>query len=366
MRLFPTVEPEEFSTLLQHRHLPALDGLRAVAVFMVIGYHFGFPIPGDLGVSAFFVVSGFLITWLLLNEYKTAGTISLRHFYSRRVLRIFPAYYVFITVSFIIDHLRGHSPDRALELSGFFYVVNYYNATHGHPPSSIAHAWSLSIEEQFYALWPILLLALARLGTARALAILAGIIAAVAGWRSFLYLDLRVGAAYVYNAFDTRFDNLGVGCLLALCAAQPWFLSFSRAVVRSALLPLVTLVLLILSRSGTSYHYHIGYTVDAVLVAVLVVQLMLLHRHPLWSWLQHPAVRFLGTISYPLYLWHAWGLGVGERLQMLPAPGRFTVGVAVCIALASGSYFVIEKPFLSLKKRFSPVAAAVLPAASVS
>jgi len=93
---------------------------------------------------------------------------------------------------------------------------------------------------------------------------------------------------------------------------------------------------------------------------------MLLHRHPLWSWLQHPAVRFLGTISYPLYLWHAWGLGVGERLQMLPAPGRFTVGVAVCIALASGSYFVIEKPFLSLKKRFSPVAAAVLPAASVS
>src|SRR5712692_3750050 len=358
-------EPEQLSNLLQQRHLPALDGLRAVAVFMVIGYHFGLPIPGDLGVSMFFVLSGFLITWLLLSEYGTAGTISLRNFYSRRVLRIFPAYYFFITVSLIIDNFRGHFWDRALILSGFFYVVNYFNATHGHPPTSISHAWSLGIEEQFYVLWPLVVLALARRSRRRALAMLTIIIVGVAAWRSFVYLALHSGPAYAYNAFDTRFDNLAVGCFLALCAGQSWFLGFARTVAWSALLPVVTLVFLILSRSGIeSYHYSIGFTVDAVLVVVLLVQLMLLHRHPLWSWLQNPVVRYLGIISYPLYLWHAWGLGVGQRLHVLPAAGQFIVGVGVCIALASGSYFVIEKPFLSLKKRFGPLASVTPPAAS--
>jgi peptidoglycan/LPS O-acetylase OafA/YrhL len=364
--LFPRAEPERLSTLLQQRHLPALDGLRAVAVFMVIGYHFGLPIPGDLGVSAFFVLSGFLITWLLLSEHDTAGKISLRNFYSRRVLRIFPAYYFFIATSLIIDHFRGHFWDRALILSGFFYVVNYFNATHGHPSTSISHAWSLGIEEQFYVLWPLGVIALARCRRPRALAVLTIIILAVAAWRSFVYLGLHSGPAYPYNAFDTRFDNLAVGCFLALCAGQPWFLQFAPTVARSALLPLVTVALLTVSRSGIhSYHYSIGFTVDAVLVLVLLVQLLLLHRHPLWSWLQNPVVRYLGTVSYPLYLWHAWGLGVGQRLHMLPPVGQFIVGVAVCIAVASGSYFVIEKPFLSLKKRFRPLET-TLPAVSAT
>src|SRR6266480_7006418 len=93
---------------LSHRHLPVLDGLRAVAVFTVIAYHFGITaVPGDLGVSAFFVLSGFLITWLLLKEHAVAGTVSLRQFYARRMLRIFPAYYAFLAVSFAIDHFRG-------------------------------------------------------------------------------------------------------------------------------------------------------------------------------------------------------------------------------------------------------------------
>lgn len=364
--LFPDAQAEQLRNLLQQRHLPALDGLRAVAVFMVIGYHFGLPIPGDLGVSAFFVLSGFLITWLLLSEHHTTGTISLRNFYSRRVLRIFPAYYFFIAVSLVIDYVRGHFWDRALLLSGFLYVVNYFNATHGHPATSIAHAWSLGIEEQFYVLWPLVLLALARRDRVSALVILTVAIVAVAAWRSYVYLGLHSGPAYPYNAFDTRFDNLAVGCFLALCASQPWFLRFVGTVAWSALLPIVTLVLLILSRTAIdSYHYSIGFTVDAVLVVVLLVQLMLLHRHPLWSWLQNPVVRYLGIISYPLYLWHAWGLGVGQRLHMLPAAGQFIVGVAVCVALASGSYYAIEKPFLSLKKRFSSRASIAPHTASV-
>ncbi len=365
--LVPAAKSEDLGTVLQRHHLPGLDGLRAVAVFIVIACHFfGSPIPGDLGVSAFFVLSGFLITWLLLNEYDTAGTISLRNFYSRRVLRIFPAYYFFITVSCLIDYFRGHPWNGAFGLSGFFYLVNYYNATHGHPPTSIAHAWSLAVEEQFYALWPLVLLMLVRRGRGRALAILALVIAAIAAWRSYLYLDLGVGTPYVYNAFDTRFDNVAVGCFLALGTRERWFLRLARLAARSALLPLVSLGLLLVSRCATiaSYHYSLGFTVDAFLVMVLLVQVLQLYRHPLWSWLQHPVVRYLGIISYPLYLWHVWGLGVGARLPLPPA-AQFMVSVAVCIVVASGSYFVIEKPFLALKKRFTPSAPVAVSATSV-
>src|SRR5438093_1124683 len=160
-------------------HLPALDGLRAVAVFTVIVYHFGInAVPGDLGVSAFFVLSGFLITWLLLREHAANGTVSLRRFYTRRVLRIFPAYYAFLAVSFAIDSVRGQPWGSSLGLSSLFYLVNYYNALNGHPVTSIAHAWSLGIEEQFYLLWPMLLLLLLRGGAARAARVLTGVVVA--------------------------------------------------------------------------------------------------------------------------------------------------------------------------------------------
>ncbi len=363
----PAAEPEDLAAVLQGRHLPGLDGLRAVGVFLVIACHFfGPPLPGDLAVSAFFVLSGFLISWLLLNEYDTAGTISLRNFYSRRVLRIFPAYYFFVTVSCLIDYFRGHPWDRGFGFSGLFYLMNYYNATHGHPPTAIAHAWALAVEEQFYALWPLVLLMLVRRGRGHALAILALVIAGIAAWRSFLFLDLGVGKPYVFNAFDTRFDNLAVGCFLALAASERWFLRFARQVARSALLPLVSLGLLIVSRCATtaSYHYSLGFTVNAILLMVFLVQVLQLSRHPLWAWLQHPVVRYFGIISYPLYLWHVWGLGVGVWVPIPPA-GQFMVGVAVSVVVASGSYFVIEKPFLALKKRLTPSPQVALSAASL-
>jgi len=342
-------------------HLPALDGLRAVAVFTVIVYHFGIAtVPGDLGVSAFFVLSGFLITWLLLKEHAASGTVSLRRFYTRRVLRIFPAYYAFLAVSFAIDHFRGQSWGQSLGLSSVFYLVNYYNALNGHPTTSISHAWSLGIEEQFYLLWPMLLLVLLRGGTRRAAQTLAGVIVAVVLWRSALYAGFHVGSAYVYNAFDTRFDNLAVGCLLALTANAPTFEGVAARLSRSVWAPLVTLALLVVSRAaiGATYHYTVGFTVDAVLVAVFIVQMLRLYRTKLWSWLETSVVRYLGVISYPLYLWHPWGLGVGHHVHAAGPAGEFAFGVLACIALATGSYFIVERPFLALKRRFEPAATA--------
>ncbi len=338
------------------KHLPALDGIRALAVFVVILYHSGAVtgVPGDLGVSAFFVLSGFLITWLLIKELERTGTISLHDFYTRRTLRIFPAYYAFVILSLAADALLHHFWSWGVITAAFTYTVNYYNAFLGHPTTSVAHAWSLAVEEQFYVIWPILLLTLWKKGRGHATKVLGLIVLGVLAWRSILYAGFHVQSSWVYDAFDARCDALGIGCLMALLGSKSSYQSFEAAVSRYAWLPVVTLVLVWLSRIAPSsiYHYTLGMTIEATLLAVFLIQMLRLSESPLWSWLNHPVTRWLGAISYPCYLWHGWGLDIGAHLTKHgPIWLQFIAGYAVTIGLASGSFYVIEKPFLALKKR---------------
>ena len=338
------------------KHLPALDGIRALAVFVVILYHSGVVtgIPGDLGVSAFFVLSGFLITWLLIKELEKTGAISLRDFYKRRTLRIFPAYYAFVILSLVGDALLHHYWSWGIITAAFTYTVNYYNAFQGHPTTSVAHAWSLAVEEQFYLLWPILLMTLWKKGRAHTRNVLALIVLCVLAWRAVLYVGFHVQSSWVYDAFDARCDALAIGCLMALLGSAPSYRSFESAVSRYAWLPFVTLVLVWLSRVAPSnnYHYTLGMTVEAILLAVFLIQMLRLSESPLWSWLNRPVIRWLGAISYPCYLWHGWGLAIGEHIIKHGTLWlQFIAGYAVTIGLASGSYYLIEKPFLTLKDR---------------
>ena len=354
----PSVLTPRFREVLARRYFPALDGLRAVAVMAVIIGHHSYPVswvPADLGVSAFFVLSGFLITRLLMREEASTGTISLRMFYARRTLRIFPAYYAFLLLSFVLDSIQGSRWSAWLGISALTYTVNYFNAFNRHPSNSISHAWSLGVEEQFYLLWPLGFILLARRGR-RALITGVSIVALLAvAWRSHLMLK-GADVAYLYNAFDTRFDNLAVGCLLALAADSTLVADGAERLARRAWYPLVTLGLLLGSRWLTpeAYHYSAGFTINAVLVAVLIAQLLQLYVHPLWSWLEHPVTRYLGAISYPMYLYHQWGDSVG-RHTVSGKPAVFAVGLAATIALATGSYFVIERPFQRLRHRFDAV-----------
>jgi len=339
--------------IVNGRHLPALDGLRAVAVFVVMAYHFGFPVPAGLGVSAFFVLSGFLITWLLRKEQRSSGGVSIRRFYLRRVLRIFPAYYAFVALSLAIIVLRAMPVPRGLIGSALLYVTNYYNALHNHPDGPFSHLWSLAVEEQFYLIWPALFVAFAR----RRLTVLGALLVAVIGgvllWRSIVYW--RTGnIAYVYNAFDTRFDNIAVGCLLAVCVEQRWFTRFADWICHWSWLPLITLAIVSISQSGSrSWHYGPGFTIDAILLAVFMTQVVVLHRSRLWRWLQYRPIRYIGVISYPMYLYHQWGGAVGEKLAA-PSAVQFVVASAATVAVAAASYHGIEQPFLKLKRQFEP------------
>jgi len=366
VRYDPTLSRREMTTLLKKdfrgviagSHLPALDGLRAVAVFTVVASHSNLPlrIPGDLGVSAFFVLSGFLITRLLVRERERTGEVSIRRFYLRRTMRIFPAYYAFLLLSYALDARAGQLWSNTLLANALTYTVNYFNAFNHHPSTSVAHAWSLAVEEQFYLLWPLAFVILATRGR-RALVTGVGLAALGAvAWRSWLFLGAHVDPSYVYNAFDTRLDNLGVGCLLALAVDYDTVVATAGWVAKRSWFPILTVALLLTSRLAMpeSYHYSIGFTVDALLVAILIVQLLQLYRTRLWSWLEWPTVRYLGAISYPIYLYHQWGASVGRRIAGDAHAFEFAAGVMATIVLASGSYYVIERPFLKLKARYAP------------
>lgn len=342
--------------VLSRKHLPALDGLRMVAVLLVILYHGGWNgIPADLGVSVFFVLSGFLITWLLMKEREQTGSIGLGAFYLRRAFRLLPAYYVYLAVAFAL-HFRQPGARTDIIAPALLYYANYFNATHDHPPTVIAHMWSLAVEEQFYLLWPLVFLLLSRVSHRAMAAILTAAIALVVAWRSYVFLELSDGGtAWVYNAFDCRFDTLAVGCLAAVLSKEALFLRLAQGVARHAALPLVPIGLLIVAHyeNPPHYKYTVGFTIDALLIVLVIVQLVQLSEHPAWRWLNHRVPRYLGTISYPLYLWHGFAMSPVRRLGDVPGVVKVIAYGLILVALGMVSYHGIEKPFLRLRARLT-------------
>lgn len=350
----PTLE-----SVLASRKLPGLDGFRMIAVMAVVLAHSGVGsfFSARHGVAGFFVLSGFLITWLLLKEYEKSGRISLRDFYMRRSLRIFPAYYAFLLVSISWDLFRGNDDIKDVILPGLFYLMNYHNALEGHSSSSLAHLWSLAIEEQFYLLWPMAFIFLIQRGRNFVIGFLVVVSAMVLVWRTYSFSVLDFGTSYAYNAFDTRFDNLAIGCALAFLLEKKGFLKLADSFSSQFWMPIATLGLLSVSRlvPGSDYSYGPAFTLDALLLAVLLLQLMRLSQGRVWGWLNHPLAIYLGLISYPIYLWHVWGIQAGNKLNFLPEPLQVIAGIVFSCMLAVISYHLIESRFLSLKHSFERI-----------
>ena len=340
--------------------IASLDGFRAISILMVLFGHLSstrsFPVSlgiyketaGDLahlGVLIFFVISGFLITSLLMSEREKTGTISLKRFYLRRVLRIFPAFYALI-FALIVANLLGW-----ISLSGhdFAYALTY---TVNYDPDSswqIGHLWSLSIEEQFYLLWPLTLLAL-RQRRALIVAIAAIFIGPLvrAGILEWIFHVNPHSALANMSIFPAMFDYLATGCALALL--RPWLLTqqwYLRLTSSRWLVLAVVLTFLINRLSGYTLVMLLGSPVLNVCIALLI-ESSTRHADSLAGrFLNWKPVVFVGVLSYSLYLWQqpfldrhsdAWVSGFPQNLLL-------------AFAAALLSYLVVERSFLSLRRR---------------
>jgi peptidoglycan/LPS O-acetylase OafA/YrhL len=343
------------------RHLPALDGLRAIAVLAVMAYHagIGWAPGGFLGVELFFVVSGFLITSLLLGEVEARGNIDLRDFWTRRARRLLPALGVLLVAVAVAG--RVFAPEnvestRSGLLGALVYVTNWeliwsdvsYFEAIGRPPL-LQHLWSLAVEEQYYLVWPLVVAGLVALGGRRAVMIACGAGAVASTALMWVIVDPNAPSR-VYYGTDTRAAGLLVGGLLAstmvaIDRPRPGRRA-RRAIEWSGVAALGAVVWLMLRTSefDTSL-YRAGFLRFAVLTAVVVLAITVPGSH-LARTLAAPWLRYVGVRSYALYLWH-WPVFQLTRPGIdVPLTGTslLVLRLAITFALADVSYRVVEEP----------------------
>jgi peptidoglycan/LPS O-acetylase OafA/YrhL len=331
-----------------------LEGLRGVAVIAVLLFHLGCPwaAGGFVGVDAFFVLSGFLITGLIIREHERMGRISLPAFYARRVRRILPAALVTIVVTvgvaaFVLapldlPEITIDGAAAALSVGNIrfaFEATDYFGPT---TPSPFRHFWSLGVEEQFYLLWPaLMILALARGGSRRRVVLLIGGVVA-ASFAGSIWLT-GVDQAWAFYSFPTRAWQLGLGGLLAATAA--WFTRRSSLLLGTiALAGVVGLVSAVVLIDGSMPYPGALALLPAIATAAVVVGG---DRRGPGRWLLSLApLRWFGRISYSLYLWH-WPflvlpvLALGRELAL---DERLALA-GISIAVAAASWRWIEEPF---------------------
>lgn len=382
-REVPTSEGTADGRVEPKRHWPALDGLRAVAVLAVIFYHVGSFPGGYLGVDVFFVLSGFLITSLLLTEWDArGGRVSFRDFYARRVLRLFPALgCVLVTTLLVVAvlALTGRHADRAFAwttLSAVPWVIgfvgNWARALAPHAPigtlGALGQTWSLAVEEQFYLVWPALFVLLLRRRIRRDRLALALILLAVAEMIYRAWMANRgISLARIYYATDSHSDGLLVGCALAFWLVKGPGTGDAAGRIAKPMTWLAAASLAALFVVGRRAGAPVETSAAVLATGVLTAAIVTGGAPPaLLRVLSARAVVRMGRRSYGLYLWQYLMLAVTEELcaryaGLSPAgpwPGRLIFatamagGVVASFVLAELSYVRVELPALRLKRFF--------------
>ncbi len=355
---------------ISKKMIPSLNGLRAISIIMVLLYHFsqhnflpnnalfryaGMMISnGPLGVNIFFIISGYLITTLLIKEKEKNGSISLKGFYIRRTLRIFPAYYFLMFVYYLL-FLFKYFNITSLEWIGMLtYLKQFF-------PSAIhetAHLWSLSVEEIFYLIFPFLFIFLGK-NIKKVLAVLI-VLGALSRFLFYAYpLPLMTNTIFVTS------DALLTGCFFALNHDKIIELIFKYKCVKY-LVP----VALCFSVLIYNYFYHLCtydhskllITVTAIayslfgsigfftnLFVAIIIMISISQRNLWFKLLNTRLFNYIGTLSYSIYLWQQLFTADREWLHRLP----FLVVILIILICANLSYYLIEKPFFKLKDRYS-------------
>ncbi len=338
---------------------PSLDGLRAIAVIAVMLYHadVGWAPAGFLGVDLFFVLSGYLITTLLIVEYNTSGRVDLRAFWIRRARRLLPALLAVVAVIVVAGaQLSRVEPGNTLRpdvISSLLYVQNWNALFSGNSyfalftdPSPLVHTWSLAIEEQWYLVWPLMFVLLVRL---RSSAVRLSLIAALACGSAVAMAVVANEAdpSRAYYGTDTRAQALLIGAILALSITR-----FERSVVttrRSGALAAVALAgwmaFVLLADDSQMWMYRGGFTAVAVFAAVTVGDLRTNPQSLVARVLATRPLASLGRVSYSAYLWH-WPVFLVFTEERVGVSGASLVFVrcGIAITIAYLSFFALERP----------------------
>jgi peptidoglycan/LPS O-acetylase OafA/YrhL len=347
---------------LHRPRIPGLDFLRAIAVLLVLLGHSGIDKFGPVmvfdagfGVQIFFVLSGFLITWGLLNERDRGGHISLGNFYRRRAARLLPAFYAYLLIGLILLLILGREIPWAAVLGSAMYVVNYVQAFTGAPTHYLSHCWSLAVEEQFYILWPLLFM-LATRRNWHLVATLAIVVLTIWLLRP-LYIAAGVPDEYLYRALETRGDQLAMGCLLAASLRTPsvrtFFLRLARPAVVLALLTCVVASTTLLHDSLWQ-KYAVAYALEPTLAALLIPSTILAASADglVARTLNSVPMVHVGQVSYGVYLFHPLLVTPARHvLETLHLPSFIAVlgAIGLVIFVATLSYRYFESP---LRARF--------------
>lgn len=338
--------------------IPSLDGVRAISFLIVFTAHAGLDwiVPGRFGVNIFFLLSGYLITTLMVRERARTGWISLKLFYARRSLRIFPPMYTILGATLFYLWITRQTAGITLGglCSQLFYYQNYWE--HGGLIAGLGPLWSLAVEEHFYLLFPPLMLLFLdrrRMNYAQIARALLWICAFILVWRCLVVAYIPDGLRWARDRSDTRADSILFGCVLACLEQTPVCERiFTRRRLERFILPGCLLVLFVtLVVRNVVFRETLRYTLQGLAIAPLLYYVVHVPETRVGRLLNSRVLGRLGILSYSLYLLHATALLEMNRLfhsKLLAAPVAFVIAVA----LAQLTHTLIEKPTDRWRKRF--------------
>lgn len=309
-----------FNNSFQKKPIDSLDGLRAISILLVIIGHSSFmysqnfselgsyfAIMQGLGVTIFFLLSGFLINFLLLKEKNKNGFINFKVFYLKRLLRIFPPFYLYVLCSMYYSYHFLELPSVSEIISALTFTWNYVLSTHSW---LLGHSWSLSVEEQFYLTWP-WILSFFTLKKSKKFAVwLIALSPLLRIFTYFLFPEMRARTSIMLH---TRIDSLMVGCLLAFYYFE-FYSVFKKYISKYYLTSIALIFLFIVNpilriQFQGKYFLPIGYSLENLAIGVILISTITLPKKSYIFWiLNNPLLRQIGVLSYGLYLWQQFYL----------------------------------------------------------